>query len=224
MDRLTVPALKTAIRKIHATMAASRDELNRLDGALGDGDIGITVNRGLASLLEELDQLPEDVGRALFACARAFTRTGTSSYSTLLATGMMAMGRVANRKAEVLLTDLPGMLGAAIEKMGERGRSSLGDKTVLDALDAVRVALLETPDPAGHAVAADRAVGVALDAFRTRPCRQGRARMFREKSATVDDPGMVVIKRCTEALCDTTRIEDRPLDACVNSKERRSMK
>ena len=90
----------------------------------------------------------------------------------------------------------------AIEAMARRGRSNLGDKTVLDALEAIRAALEGEQDPKVMSKLADRAVADALDQFRHLPAQQGRARIFAEKSVGLDDPGQLVIKRITEALRD----------------------
>ena len=49
---------------------------------------------------------------------------------------------------------------------------------------------------------ADRAAADALDQFRHLPAKQGRARIFAEKSVGLDDPGQLAIKRITEALRD----------------------
>ena len=92
------------------------------------------------------------------------------------------------------------MLAAAVEKMAVRGKSSLGDKTVLDAIDAVRAVLAASDRSDDLAAVADRAAGEALERFRGKPCRQGRARIFADKSIDLDDPGMVVVKKMAEAL------------------------
>ena len=40
----------------------------------------------------------------------------------------------------------------------------------------------------------------SLDAFRDKPNRMGRARMFADKTIGLDDPGMVALLRMVEAL------------------------
>jgi dihydroxyacetone kinase-like protein len=84
--------------------------------------------------------------------------------------------------------------------MSQRSGGKLGDKTVLDALESVRAATDGLQDPVTLAAAADQAVAAALDRFRDQPARQGRARIFGDKTIGKDDPGMVAIKRITEAL------------------------
>ncbi len=55
-------------------------------------------------------------------------------------------------------------------------------------------------DPAAIGGAAREAVRQALDAYREKPCRIGRARMFAERSVGKDDPGMLAFTRLAEAL------------------------
>ena len=191
---------KDGIRRICIALANQRDELNRLDGLMGDGDIGITVSHGAEQILQELDAMENDVGKVLLGCAQLAIRARASSFGTLVATGAMAMAKVGMGKQAVSRSELVGMLAAAVEKMAARGKSSLGNKTVLDAIDAVRAAIAASDTGENLASVADRAAGQALERFRGLPCKQGRARMFAEKSKELDDPGMVVVKKMTEAL------------------------
>ena len=84
--------------------------------------------------------------------------------------------------------------------MMARGRGSLGDKSLLDVVDAVAAAAegLETPEEL--LAAADKATDEALAAFRDQPNKLGRARMFGDKSVGLDDPGMLAFRRLLDAL------------------------
>jgi len=76
----------------------------------------------------------------------------------------------------------------------------LGDKTVVDVLDAVATAIDGLADPREIYVRARLATANTLDAFRDKPNRLGRARMFAEKSIGLDDPGMLAFSRLLEGL------------------------
>jgi len=199
-EGLTTAALREGIRRIAARMEQDAESLNALDGALGDGDLGVTMVRGTRSLLEELPNLPDDVGMALLRCAQVFTRVSGSTYGTLLATGLMAAAKRAKGRTAVPWGELSLLLGDAMAAMAARARSQLGDKTVLDAIEAARAATAGLDEPAALAEAADRAVATALERFRDQPARQGRARIFGEKSVGRDDPGMVAFHRMVQAL------------------------
>jgi len=181
-------------------MDACAGELNELDGALGDGDLGVTLTRASGRLLDELPNLPEDIGMALFQCAQAFTRVTASTYGTLLATGLMAAAKIARGRTALPWTEVSPLLAAALQAMSNRGKGQLGDKTVLDAVEAVRRVTEGVADPALLQAAADEALAAALTAFRELPFRQGRARIFGDKGLGRDDPGMIAFKRIVESL------------------------
>lgn len=197
---ISVDQAKEGIRRICTSLIEHRDELNRIDGQMGDGDIGITVAHGSEQILAALETMENDFGKVLLGCAQLAIKGRASSFGTLMATGAMAMAKVGMGKQEITRSELAQMLVAAMEKMAARGKSSLGNKTVLDGIDAVREALADGEDTDDLAGTADRAAADALERFRGQPCRQGRARIFAEKSKDLDDPGMIVIKKITEAL------------------------
>lgn len=197
---LTTAVLRDAIERIVAKLEMCADELNALDAVLGDGDLGVTMLRGGRSVLAELPNLPDDIGMALLKCAQALTRLSGSTYGTLLATGLMSAAKTTKGRREVPWSEISSLLASAISAMSQRSGGKLGDKTVLDALESVRAATDGLQDPATLAAAADQAVAAALDRFRDQPSRQGRARIFGDKSVGRDDPGMVAFKRITEAL------------------------
>ena len=197
---LTTESIRRAIGRLKDKMDACAGELNELDGALGDGDLGVTLTRAAGRLMEDQPNLPEDVGMALFQSAQAFTRVTASTYGTLLATGLMAAAKSTRGRTALPWTEVSPLLAAALKAMSDRGKGQLGDKTVLDAVEAVRRATEGLADPISLVAAADRAVVAALAAFRDLPFRQGRARIFGDKGLGRDDPGMVAFKRIVESL------------------------
>lgn len=199
---LTTQSLKAGLTRIAKTMEAAADELNTADGKLGDGDLGVTMVRGCRLVMEALPDLPEDVGLALMKCAQAFTKTSGSSYGTLLATGLMSAAKATRGRTEVPWSEIGILLGEALESMRLRGKASLGDKTVLDAMAAARSEIGALDDPVAIATAADRGAGHALEQFRVLPNKIGRARIFGDRSIGLDDPGMLAFKRLVEALLD----------------------
>ena len=194
---ITVADLRAASMRLREAMEAEADALNVADGALGDGDLGVTMRRGSRAVAEKAEELPEDFGMALMACAQAFTKVSASSYGTLLATGLMAAAKESKGREGVDPTELPALLDAAVAKMMARGKAELGGKTVLDSLDAMARALNGADDPAATAVQAAEDAQVA---FRDKPATIGRARIFGEKSVGMDDPGMLAMTKIVKAL------------------------
>jgi dihydroxyacetone kinase-like protein len=197
---LTTASLRDGLKRIVEKLEACADELNTLDAALGDGDMGVTLVRGGRSVLAELPNLPEDVGLALLKCAQAFTKISASTFGTLLAIGLMSAAKATKGRREIPWGEISSLLAGAMEAMSQRGKGQLGEKTVLDALEAARAATVGIEEPAVLVSNADAAVAAAIERFRQLPSRQGRARIFGEKSIGKDDPGMVAFKRLVEGL------------------------
>jgi dihydroxyacetone kinase-like protein len=132
-------------------------------------------------------------------CAKAFQRVSASSYGTLMATALMAVAKVLKGRSDVAFTDIPALAEAALAAMMARGKGSLGDKTVLDVLDAIAKATEGVPaeEIYGRARSAARAT---LEDFKGKPNKLGRARMFAEASVGRYDPGQLALVWMLEAL------------------------
>ena len=197
---ITIDSIKTAATKIAQLMEESADELNAADGLLGDGDLGITMVRGFREIIEVRDSLPDDVGMALFQCAKAFTKSSGSSYGTLLATGLMSVAKKKKGQQEIQVEEISALLNDALDAMKQRGKAELGDKTVLDVIAASSQAAKDQSDGSSVLKAINDAVTSTIDEFRSRQSKIGRARIFSEKSIGLDDPGMLAFRKMLEAL------------------------
>ena len=197
---ITTDSIKTATTKIAQLMEESADELNAADGLLGDGDLGITMVRGFREIIEVRDSLPDDVGMALFQCAKAFTKSSGSSYGTLLATGLMSVAKKKKGQQEIQVEEISALLDDALDAMKQRGKAELGDKTVLDVIAASSQAAKDQSDGSSVLKAINDAVTSTIDEFRSRQSKIGRARIFSEKSIGLDDPGMLAFRKMLEAL------------------------
>ncbi|SOE16548.1 dihydroxyacetone kinase-like protein [Hoeflea halophila] len=196
---LSKAALVQAIDRVTLAMERDFDELNAADGTLGDGDLGVTLTRGMRAITQLKDDLPDDLGMALMQCAQAFTKSSGSSYGTLMATGLMSAAKALKGQTEFEVAQVSDLVAGARDKMQERGKAEIGGKTVLDSLDAVARATSGLDDKEAVASAAADAVDQALEEFRQKPATIGRARIFAEKSIGLDDPGMLAMQRIVKA-------------------------
>lgn len=197
---LTVHDLRGAITRLTAAMEREFDALNAADGALGDGDLGVTLTRGMRAITDLSATLPDDLGQALLACAQAFTKTSGSSYGTLMATGLMSMAKALKGQTSVDPGQISALVAGARDAMQARGKAELGGKTVLDSLDAVAKATAGLTDPAAIANAAAEAARQAQEEMRGRVATIGRARIFGEKTIGMDDPGMLAMTHIVAAI------------------------
>ncbi len=197
---LTTASLRHAIGAILKGLEANHQKLNELDGQIGDGDLGITLVKAFRELDKVAPALPDDVGQALMQSASAVARVSSSSFGTLLATALMTTAKATRGRTEVPWSEVSGFIDAAVVAMATRGKSALGDKTVLDALDSAAKAGAGIDDPSALLAAARGGVDDALAAFRDRPNRIGRARIFGDKTVGMDDPGMIALRDMLDYL------------------------
>ena len=180
--------LRDALFRWSTAMEQAAPELNQLDGELGDGDLGVTLSKCAQNVRAALPQAPDTVPGILRAASQACADASGSSFGTLLASGLLAAAKWLDGGKPINAATLPELLTHVIQKLSARGGANLGDKTMLDALHAIAQAIERAPTHASLALVAGE------------PCRMGRARMFADKSAQQNDPGMVAIWRMTESL------------------------
>lgn len=199
---LTVADLRDAIARLTAAMERDFDALNSADGAIGDGDLGVTMARGMRAISDLAPGLPDDLGQALLACAQGITKTSGSSYGTLMATGLMSMAKALRGRTEVDASEISALTAGARDAMQVRGKAELGGKTVLDSLDAVAKATAGLTDSVTVGKAATDAAKAAQAALKDEPATVGRARIFGEKTIGMEDPGMIAMTAIVVAIAD----------------------
>lgn len=200
---LDAAGLHAALARWCDALEAAAPELNALDGQLGDGDLGATLSKCAANVREALAAPPAALDTLLKACAQACARASGSSFGTLLAVGFLTAARHSAQRPGYDRDGLATLLETVLQALSQRGGAALGDKTMLDSLDAIVRALRACPQPTdgqGLKAVAAQAAADALETLRPRPNRIGRARMFAERSQGLDDPGMVAVLRMVQAF------------------------
>jgi dihydroxyacetone kinase-like protein len=191
---LTQPELLALLQQMASDMAAHKEYLCELDGAMGDGDQGVTMTLGFGAIAAALPALADqDIGTILIASGRAFNNTAASTIGALLATACLRAGTAAKGKPALTVADLAAMSEAAAAGIQARGKAQLGDKTVLDALVPAATALRAAADAGAGIEAALTQALAAAEAGRaaTIPMKAqvGRAAWIAERSVGHPDPG-----------------------------------
>ena len=192
--------LVDAVRRLQKEMPVHFDTLNSADGKLGDGDLGITMTRGMEEISAVIDDMPDDLGLAMLKCSQAFTKSSGSSYGTLMAIGMMAIAKQIKGQTAVEPSELGALVMTARDQIQLRGKAEFGGKTVLDSLDAIYKRISGLSDLEEIRTESVLAADEVLNEFRDKPATMGRARMFGEKSIGLDDPGMLAMKFIVYAI------------------------
>jgi dihydroxyacetone kinase-like protein len=194
-----------AVERVAARLSALRDELNRLDAAVGDGDLGITMSKAATGARDYVSANPpgDDLGKFLFGLGRAVNNAAPSTMGTLLATGLMRAGKEARGAATLDGAALAAMLHAADAGVQERGKARPGDKTVVDALhpaaEAFAAAVEQGVGLEGAAQAMLEAARAGRDAATPLRSKIGRASWVGERTEGQLDPGSVVLVQIFEA-------------------------
>ncbi|MFA5027655.1 MAG: dihydroxyacetone kinase subunit DhaL [Candidatus Methylomirabilota bacterium] len=191
---ITSADLLAILEKIAAEMETQKDYLCALDGAMGDGDQGVTMAIGFRAVKAGLPALAgQDIGGILLKSGMTFNGTAASTIGALLATACMRAAREGKGRQEIGLAELAAMLEAAAAGIQERGKAAVGDKTVLDALVPTARALRDAaaaeaplPDALRRSLAAAEAGVAATVPLKS---RMGRAAWIAERSVGHQDPG-----------------------------------
>ncbi len=190
--------LRSLIAVAAERVIASASELTALDQAIGDGDHGLNMKRGCAAVLAELDTIAaKPTGEALTSVGMALVMKVGGASGPLYGSLFMAMGKqLGDRPASLAL--LPELLAAGVTAASARGRSTAGEKTMLDVL----VPVLEAARVGGPELGARLRNAATSGAAATVPMRatKGRAAFLGERSIGHMDPGARSSEIIIEAL------------------------
>ena len=123
-ETITGDDIAAALRRAAHRLLELRDHLNRLDAEVGDGDSGLTAEKGAQALLAYLDATPptDDLGKWLAGAGMAYNRAAPSTMGALTATAFMRAGKGVMGRATLSATDMAAMLLAADQGLQERGK------------------------------------------------------------------------------------------------------
>jgi phosphoenolpyruvate---glycerone phosphotransferase subunit DhaL len=208
MFEITGTDLQAALTRAAHRLIAIKDHLNELDAAMGDGDCGLSAEKGANGLLEFMAANPpsDDLGKWLGQAGMAYNRAAPSSLGTIIATGLMRAGKEAVGKSVLDAVTVLQMFLAANNGIQERGKAKVGDKTIVDAMH-----------PAALAFASSIGSGATLDAARTAALQAakdgleaarglrgmiGRANWVGERTEGLVDPGTALFVAVLEAVLE----------------------
>lgn len=202
--------LSTFADRIHE----QRDELTRLDSAIGDADHGINMDRGFTAVQAKLAELDgADLGAAAKAVGMTLISTVGGASGPLYGTFFL---RLATAFGEAQATDAAGLgaaLRAGLEGVVQRGKAVMDDKTMVDAMspavDAYDAASGEGISAGLEAAASAAAEG--RDRITPLVARKGRASYLGERAADHQDPGATSTTILFESLRDAVAGADRDI-------------
>src|SRR6202140_3466828 len=191
MDATTITSW---MREIEASVSAERDHLVQLDAAIGDPDHGINMTRGFAAVVQALGaDAGSPPGKLLILAGRTLVSTVGGASGPLWCSALRSGGRTLGDQATFDGPQLVEVLAAALASVKDLGTASLGDKTMVDALEPAVNTLRErivAGDPLPEALdQAAAAAEVGMRATIPIQARKGRASYLGERSVGHQDPG-----------------------------------
>jgi phosphoenolpyruvate---glycerone phosphotransferase subunit DhaL len=195
------------MRRFAEEMAEHRTELVRLDTAIGDGDHGTNMNRGMQKALEKLDASePDDPGAVLKTVAMALVSTVGGAAGPLYGTLLLQMGTALAGQGEVDQAGFAAAWRKGLDGVKARGKADVGDKTMVDALTPAIEALEQAADLDAGLRAAVEAAQQGMNATTPLVARKGRASYLGDRSAGHQDPGATstyyLFKSAAETLAE----------------------
>lgn len=203
-----------SIRAIKDVIDANVDELGRLDSVAGDGDHGIGMQRGATAALAAATDAAERGAGAGSILSRAGDAWADRAGGTSGALWGLALREVAAQVGDLerpTATRLAAGVAGALDAIARFGKAQLGDKTMVDVLSPVAVALAESANRGISATESWAAAAVvaseAADATADLLPKIGRARPHMEKSLGSPDPGAVSLALAIDAVAKILKSE-----------------
>ena len=181
-----------AFDKFDAVMEEKKEFLTDLDAALGDADHGINMRRGTRRIMEKMrDKNYTDCGELFRDVAMVFMSVVGGSVGPLYCTFFMKIGQKLGTATEVSTEELADAMLEGLAGVMSLGKSSVGDKTMVDALCPAIYALKENV-PQGEEAAWNSAVAAAekgMESTIPLMSHRGRSSYLGERSIGHQDPG-----------------------------------
>jgi phosphoenolpyruvate---glycerone phosphotransferase subunit DhaL len=207
MSTADLADVEAVVRTI-ATVAVDNEKyFGDLDAVVGDGDFGYSMARGFELVLSGWDDFDRaDIGTFLKKVAVVITSRIGGTSGPIWGTAFLRAGATAGSVVQLEPAQVVAMLRASVEGIKARGRSDVGDKTLLDAL-VPAVDVIEEHVGSGDEVADTlRAAAVVAreraEATRSMQAMRGRASYTGERSIGTLDAGAVAVAVMLEALAD----------------------
>ena len=193
------------IQSIEEKIINHKDEIEKLDQEIGDGDHIFNILRGLKEInflkKELILETPDTIFKKLGM--KIMTTVGGSS-GALIATLLIGMSKNYNNNSKNL-ENIANMFFAGVEAMKQRGKSDIGEKTMLDVLIPVANKLKEIKNEQNMNLIAQEIKKVAENGMLSTKdlvATKGRASFLGERAKGHIDPGARSSQLAIEAICN----------------------
>lgn len=202
-----IAEVKKVLYKICDVLQEEKEELTEIDSRLGDGDMGISMDKGALAVRAVLDSSQEqEISKLLSACGAAFNRAAPSTLGTLLSFSLLTVAENSDTKTEFAEKDLARIPSIIADTISLRGKAHMGDKTILDALipfAETLEGLFEENIPLSQAwKEAAAAAEKGMESTKGMTAKTGRAKWLDGRNKEYPDGGAVLCVRVIQGLSD----------------------
>jgi dihydroxyacetone kinase-like protein len=187
--RITLEELKSWLHEFARLSAEQRAELSVVDAAIGDGDHGTNMDRGMQAVVTSMSG--DTIGDLVKQAGMTLVSTVGGASGPLYGTFFLRFASSAGAAGELDAAQFAAAMRAGLDGIVARGKAEPEDKTMFDAL-APAVQTLESgaaADLANTLHAAAEAADKGRDATIEMLARKGRASYLGERSIGHQDPG-----------------------------------
>lgn len=125
---------KAIVVSLVAMIHENRAYLSEIDGAIGDGDHGINMDKGFSMAGKQLEGVEMGLSEACKVLGEVLMNDIGGSMGPLYGTFFKRMSRVTRGQESIDATILEKMIASAFEGVQGIGEAKVGDKTLLDTL------------------------------------------------------------------------------------------
>jgi dihydroxyacetone kinase-like protein len=214
VEKTSLETAELIVRTMGDVAIENREYFSELDGVVGDGDFGISIATGFEAVtLTNWDNLNRSSpGNFLKDVAQTFMGSVGGVSGSIWGTAFLRAGIKAGDKQELTMDDVHEMLWFAIEGMKKRGKSDLGDKTLLDAFIPATEAFDAAIGDGGTTLdALKRAAVVArekTEEIKPWVAKRGRASYTGERSCNTYDAGSIAVAVMAERLVEVWKAQE----------------
>lgn len=206
--RVTPEVFQSIMRAVASAIHREKDWLSKLDGVIGDGDHGVTMDIGWTAVCKVLDGQTQDavIAQTCESIAHAFLTAVGASSGPLYAGAFRGAGRAVSNRLNLDGIALAAWIKGMNDGILARGGAQAGDKTMIDAWMPAAEAAAQSAQSGADEVtvlkAACDAAKAGMDHTARIESRRGRSAKLGLRSIGHIDPGAASAYLTLRAMYD----------------------
>ncbi|AZO93286.1 dihydroxyacetone kinase subunit DhaL [Halocella sp. SP3-1] len=192
-----------------ATIQDNKEYLSEIDGAIGDGDHGINMNKGFTKTEKKLKDKNMNLTEGLKTLGMTLMTEIGGSMGPLYGTFFLRMSKVTTGEEEIKQDIFSKMLNEACDGLKNIGNAKVGDKTLMDtlipAVEAYDKACNEGKDFKESLDLMQDAAEKGKDSTKDMVAKVGRAARLGERSRGVLDAGATSCNLILQTMADSIK-------------------